>query len=276
MLEVTSGSSEVELIWPSRRGEDRLVSPGDAMVVRAARDSFISVEVIPSHRNGSRDAELALERVSTSLVQRPLLAAPKFLHDAKDGLVSLEVLAHVARRGDVVVGAGEWIGGPDFPMAIEGLEIRWAGRPQGVEVIASGTVDQRGARPLAGQPTGRFLGSRGRSSPLTSLTLSLEGVGAEDFLLTCDALFLGLPIMTVSGPSLVMRGATGHEPLVGLRLSVVPAAERPALRTIAFLRNASSLPAPAEPVPVRAARAEKPARTRIFRSARVKPSPAYS
>jgi hypothetical protein len=272
----TSPTSGVDLIWPNSGSAGRLVSPGDGLVVRAARDSFISVAVTPSHRNGSCDAELVLERVSTTIRQTDSLTAVSDFSSrmAEPAIDDIEILAHVARRGDVVMRAGQWICGPDLPMAIEGLEIRWRNRPQGVDIVSSATINARGLRTLAEQSIGAFQGTRGRAAPITSLTLSLRGPSSGDYLLNCEALFLGLPVMTVSGKSCVLRGATGLEPLVGLRLSIMSAAEHAAQRMVGAMRTEAE-EAPEASAPT-AAHVEKASRVRIFRSSRVKSPPAYS
>jgi hypothetical protein len=268
-------SSGVDLIWPNSSQEGRLVSPGDAMVVRAERDSFVDVTVTPSHRNGSCDAELVLERVSTSLALNPP-SDPATVDPESLNLDEIEILAHVARRGDVLAKAGQWICGPDLPMAIEGLEFRWPSRPHGVDIVSRATINAKGLRSLPEQSIGSFLGTRGRAAPITSLALALDGPGARDLVLSCDALFLGLPVVTASGASCVLRGATGLEPLVGFRLSVATATEQAALRTVGVIRSKASEVAPA-PVAVPApARVERSGRVRIFRTSRVKSSPAYS
>jgi hypothetical protein len=272
MLAVSAApTSGVELIWPGAETGGYLVVPGDAMVVRASRDSFITIAVTPSEHNGSCEAELVLERVSAG--QSPQRDGTSPVGSA--ALDGIEILAHVARRGDVLVPAGRWICGPDVPMAIEGIEIRWPARPHGIDIVGRATSTARSAAPAEERRTGFFLGSRGRAAPLTSLALSLVGPDADRFLLSCEALFLGLPVMTVSGRSCVLRGTTGTEPLVGLRLSVDAAAApaQPVRQDVAITvdprQQSAGLPIPSAPV-------AKPGRVRIFRSSKVRSSGAYS
>lgn len=258
-------SSGVDLIWPGSSTEGRLVSPGDAMVVRAARDSLVTLSVTPSHRNGSCDAELVLERVSTTL-HHTATSTPQTGVAAlrrPSSLEDIEILAHVSRRGDVLVPGGTWICGPDLPMAIEGLEIRWPNRPRDLDIVARPTVNARGLKTLAEQSIGSFVGTRGKAAPITSLALALTGSCADDYVLNCEALFLGLPVVAVSGQSCTLRGPTGLEPLVGLKLSVAAAEERAVLRTVGVIHNQmAEAPAPRLAAP----RAESPRRVRIFRT----------
>jgi hypothetical protein len=139
-------------------------------------------------------------------------------------------------------------------MAIEGVEIRWPDRPHGVDIVCGATVNARGRQTLPDKSVGSFQGTRGRAAPITTLTLALSGPGSDEFLLTCDAAFLGLPVMSVSGKSCVLSGTTGHEPLVGLRLAVLPRSQ-PALRE----EPRAAAPAVAAPV-------KEPNRVRVFRT----------
>ena len=271
---VTPPGLGIEVISPSENGA-QLVSPGDGLVVRATRDAFINVSVKPSHRDGSCDAELVLERVSTSIRQAAALAMPEvFTHRATvPAIEEIEILAHVARRGDVLVHAGQWICGPDLPMPIEGLEIRWKNRPQGLDIVSRATINARGLRTLAEQSIGSFLGTRGRAAPITALTLALVGPASDELSLVCDAMFLGQPMISISGKSCILSGATGRDPLVGLRVSVVSAADHAARRTLEFLRSktAEAINPPLQPA---LSQAEKPSRVRIFRTTRGQPAPA--
>jgi len=271
-VEARPGSG-VNLISPNDELPARLISPGDGMVVRATSDAFINVTVTPSHRNGSCDAELVLERVSTTL--RPVSGqAPAVVAAPPRSAGEIDILAHVARRGDVLAKGGAWICGPDLPMAIEGIEIRWPNRPDGVELVGRATINARGVlRSLPEQSAGTFLGTRGKAAPIAGLSLMLKGPAAGDYTLRCEALFLGQPVQSVSGTACTVGGPTGLEPLVGLRLSIRSAEERVADRTIDVLRQQALPQAAPMPAPV-PAQAEKPSRVRIFRSSRARAVPA--
>jgi hypothetical protein len=265
----------IDVIAPADEGP-RLVAPGDGLVVRATRGALLNLSVTPIQRNGSCDAELVLERVSTSIRQEmPLPASDELARRvAASGTNQIEVLAHVARRGDIVVRSGEWICGPQLPMAIEGLEIRWANRRQDLDIISRATVNARGLRTLAEQPIGCFLGTRGRAAPITALTLNLVGSAAVDFLLNCDALFFGQHVISTSGRACILSGPTGREALVGLRLSVVAAVEQKAQQPLMHLDTQS-----AEDIRVATPRltsipSERSSRVRIFRTSHGRPASA--
>jgi len=217
-------AKDVDLIaWPGASSNE-LLGPGDGLVLRVSRDTTIAIEVIPSRAGGSVDAELHLEPVSRLAhggFGRSNNVAPAVGRGASQIEVDgIEILAHVSRRGDVVIPAGEWICGPEYPMAIEGIEIRWPNRPRGLEITTSVSVSKNGLRNLPVAMTGAFAGTRGRATPLTGIELSLAGERAGDFILRSDALFLGSAVQSKRGRSVSMSGPSGREPLVGLRLSI--------------------------------------------------------
>ena len=67
---------------------------------------------------------------------------------------------------------------------------------------------------------GAFAGTRGRAMALTGLMLELTGPDASLYRFSAEALFLGSPVMRVSGERVVVSGPTGREPLVGLRVGL--------------------------------------------------------
>jgi hypothetical protein len=232
--------TDVELIaWPDATSNE-LSGPGDGLVVRAVRDAALILEVVPSAPGGTVDAELRLEPVSRLVPS----AGGKVDRVPQSGDIEadVEILAHVARRGDVVVSAGQWICGPDYPMPIEGIEMRWPGRPAGLDVVTSVSIRKNGIRNLPPALTGEFAGTRGRAAPITSLEISLTGERARDYELKLDALFLGSAVQSRRGQSISLIGPTGREPLVGFRASITPAhtLEAPPRRQAVRPRSAES------------------------------------
>lgn len=217
-------AQDVELIaWPGA-SPNELLGQGDGMILRVARDTTIALEVIPSRAGGSVDAELHLEPVSRlahgGFNRSNNVASPVGNASPETEVGGIEILAHVSRRGDVVIPAGDWICGPEYPMAIEGVEIRWPNRPRGLEITTIVSVSKNGLRNLPAAPIGAFAGTRGRATPITGIELSLTGERAGDFVLRSEALFLGSAVQSKRGRSISLSGPSGREPLVGLRLSI--------------------------------------------------------
>ncbi len=265
--------SDVEIIAADQAGgESVLGMPGDAVVLRASRDSAVLVTIVPQVSGGSRDAHVTLERVSSS--KRPqLLARAAGAPIAIEGAASLEILAHVSRRGDIVVRGEEWICGPQFPMAIEGLELRWPGLAAGVDIMTSAVINARGRKTLPPAPSGTFVGTRGKAAPLVGVTFTLTGPKAANYRLVCEALFLGAPVTSRAGSVVELMGPTGHEPLVGLRLSVEPTVRSAAqpfdsrLPALERPRSATS-PGSENQAPLRTNGAGSASRVRVFRTSR--------
>ncbi len=226
---VAKPGSGVDVITQDGSGSGFLNGVGEAIVVRASRDSFIHVNVMPLRPGASQDAHLQLERISSSPAgveggdaEHDAFVAPSYLASVSP---KLEIVAHVAMRGDMAVAAGEWLCGPKLPMAIEGLRLNWLNKPATADIITTGTILSRGKMDLPAAATGSFIGTRGKSTPLVGLNLTIVGPRADDFTLTCEALFLGSSLYSQQGGSIDVCGPTGLEPLVGLRLSLNSVAE---------------------------------------------------
>src|SRR5207244_8871694 len=81
---------------------------------------------------------------------------------------------------------------------------------------------------------GDYAGTRGRALPIVGITVAMTGAGASHLRLTAEAVFLGAPVMRMSGSQVEMSGPTGREPLVGfrMRLEEVIAPLQPALEPV--------------------------------------------
>jgi hypothetical protein len=237
----TSGASPVAMARPAQGSEPFievisapgivagfLSHPGECLVVRAERGGILSVKILRQSVRASLDASFLLEPIgsenaaSTVAPNGGSAVAPASLFPV-DGTAKFSLLAHVSRRGDIEVGAGEWVAGPQAPAAIEGIEIRatWASGPR-IEIQPM--VASNPPRWLDWTPAGVFAGSRGRFLSLAGLRIRLVGDGAARFVLSADALFLGSAIVSKRGREIELVGAAGSDPLVGLRLDMAPEA----------------------------------------------------
>ncbi|WP_294532845.1 hypothetical protein [uncultured Rhodoblastus sp.] len=243
-----------------------LSRPGECLVVRAERSGLLSIKIRRQSPSASLDASFRLEPVfiadaAVSTFAAPnggsAIAAPLAQSFAQPlsragGAAKFKLLAHVSRRGDVEVGAGEWVAGPQAPAAIEGIELRaaWA---SGLGIEVQPLVASNPPRWLDWAPAGVFAGSRGRSLALAGLRLRLVGDEAPRFLLSVDALFLGSPIVSRRGREIELVGAAAGDPLVGLRIDMAP--EAVSVAGDGFAREAAFSPLRSEP------------RVRVFRAA---------
>jgi len=187
--------------------------------VRTSEPAQLLIEVTPAERRGSTAAVVNVEALAFGAAPVPERAA--LLKADRD---EMEILGHVAGIGDVTVAAGEWVAGPDAPSRIEGIAVAWRNKPADID-LRYAVSGLNGSSRMVDLDT--FAGSRGRGAPITGLTLELSGRGAQDLQLWVQALFLGAPTTRVTGKRINIRGATGREPLVGVRLRIEPAGTPP-------------------------------------------------
>jgi len=202
-----------------------LEGPGACVVVVAHAPASLKVGVKRRGRSGSIDAVLRLEPLDVAErgAQAPSAAtsaasAPQPIENLppKAASPSLQIFAHVARRGDVEALAGEWIAGPQAPAPIEGLQFR-ATESLGVEAQAL----LAGARWTPWTPPGAFLGTRGRALPIVGLRLRLVGARSLGAEIVAEAMFLGAAIVEKRGSEIELLGRYAADPLVGLKLHMI-------------------------------------------------------
>jgi len=223
-----NSEAHIDVILHPDNEEPVLSHPGTCLIVRAMMPGMLAIEVEPSRRDGSIAATVNIEPLiqgdatasATGTSQQP--AARPVGGPAAD----IRILGHVAGIGDVYAGANEWLAGPTAPSRIEGILIEWPTKPEGVDIRYS----VKTAQPL--NISGRvvdlevFAGTRGRAMPLTNVMLELSGPDASFYRFSLEALFLGAPVMRVTGERVVVSGPTGREPLVGLRVALDEANEQ--------------------------------------------------
>jgi hypothetical protein len=249
-----SDASVVPILHPDER-EPVLWQPGAALVVQAVEPGVLLVQVTPTRPQGSAVATVNIEPLNQGKAVANVTIGDRDL--SQDAPVSAEftttdfrMLGHVAGRGDVLVGADEWIGGPAAPSRIEGLAIEWPTRPRGLTLryaVATASPDVTSHAPVE---IGAFAGTRGRALPLVGVMLELSGASASGYELVAEAAFLGAPIVLVRGQQLTLAGPTGGEALVGIRLKI----------------EQVTAPQPRSPSPKPAPATTPPSRVRVFRS----------
>ncbi|MBV9632902.1 MAG: hypothetical protein JO230_32745 [Xanthobacteraceae bacterium] len=258
---IGSGPGSEANVLPVLHPEEQepvLWQPGTALVVQAVEPGLLLVQVAPTRPRGSAVATVKIETLSQG---KPgvNVTLPDLSHGAS---VSTEpraaefstddfrMLGHVAGRGDVFVGANEWIGGPAAPSRIEGLAIEWPTRPRGLTLRYAVTTPRPDVTSNAPVEVGTFVGSRGHALPLLGVMFELSGTSAPRYELVAETAFLGAPITRARGDKLTLTGPTGREALVGIRLKI---------------EQISGAAQPKSPPP-KPAQATTPGRVRVFRS----------
>src|SRR5262245_2155853 len=242
------------ILHPDER-EAVLWQPGAGLVIQALDPGRLLVEVTPTRAKGSASATVKIETLTQGKPAIEIDTSADWQGDergapAEEVVQDLRLLGHVAGRGDVVVAANEWVGGPAAPSRIEGIAIEWPGKPLDLTVRYA----VRTARSNLGSETpvdiGSFAGTRGRALALVGVLIELSGPAAAQYDAAADAVFLGSQATSAHGQKVILSGPTGREPLVGLRLRIEQVAESDQPKT----------------TPVRAAKPHSPGRVRVFRS----------
>jgi hypothetical protein len=205
---------EIELVLSPDHQQAVLWEPGACLVVRAATQGELLVEVIPADAGGSTAATVKIETLTQGLAEKAIGQHP--LDDVD--LQRLEILGHVAGFGDVVVHEDEWIAGPNAPARIEGISINWPGKPEDLDIHYSVKLARPHAASSRLTKVGGYAGTRGRALPILGINLELTGRRARGLQLSGEAAFLGAPLTRVTGKKVSISGPTGREPLVGFRL----------------------------------------------------------
>jgi len=138
----------------------------------------------------------------------------------KIGPHGISIIGHLEVSGDLVAGEGSTLGDPAAGRRIEGFQIMWPDKPEGVDLAYSISVESAGKSPVV--QTGKFVGTRNQARRITEVTFSLIGPNAGKYQLDGMAYFSGgydMPVIT----GMTLAGPSGLEHLTALRLRAVPA-----------------------------------------------------
>jgi hypothetical protein len=252
---------DLVLLAPPGYSAGELVQPGDALVVQARQRAELSVQVRPSVADGSWEAEIAIERLGRSPEEAEDVATSEVADETlAKGPIALELLAHVARLGDIRVSPGEWIAGPKRPARIEGLALTWQRASRDLELKYAVRVGGIGSRLMQANGDGAFVGTRGQARPLTEVRFELDGPAAKDSELVIDALFEGGMPEQAEGRSICLSGPSGREALVGLRVELIDAHRRNDLAMTRSVKDVGGVHRCLE-----SESTEHPSRVRVFR-----------
>jgi hypothetical protein len=181
-----------------------LTRPGDVMTVEVLTDQ--APVIITTYSPASYpDAGLGIRVMALHMARAPM--APR-----------LEAMAHIAQRGDVRAGEGEWLGQPDSRAAIEGFGLKMdsAGFDTSVEYKAYAA----GNKESPWKQDGSFCGSRGRRQPLTGFAIRLAGTGASQFDVGYKAAFLSGYVTDVCRNGDKCSSPNADDILVAMRVKI--------------------------------------------------------
>lgn len=137
----------------------------------------------------------------------------------------LSLIGHIERRGDVVAAHGSSLGDPKAELRLEGFQIAWPDKPEGVDIHYSARVEgMPAAQPVA---SGQFVGTRNSAKRIVQVGFSLTGPKASQYELKGKAHFSGGYETAVTGGA-TLNGPSGLEHLTAINLDVVPATAKAA------------------------------------------------
>lgn len=163
------------------------------------------------------DPELALPAAPAEALLRPI----------EIGATGLSVIGHIEQVGDVLAAEGEVLGRPGSNLRVEGFQLMWPDKPEGLELTYGVTLEGGEALPLVG--LGQFSGTRNMARRITELTFVLSGERSRQHEIQGSAQFSGgFSVPIASGATL--SGPSGAEHLTTFSIRIVPAT-RPAKAT---------------------------------------------
>lgn len=205
-----------------------LRQPGDLCIVSAERDATVLITTLGEGADRPEAVTLHVDRIdqgAPGAFRPPAITAlpgPRSGFDSgqepAERTVPLRLAGHVERRGDLFVTGGEWLGDPGGSARIEGFSIQWPQRPAAVDISYGCSLLGLGRMPEA--VVGEFVGTRMQARAINGVSFRLIGEQADAFALIVEASFSD---GTRFGPAMApadLRGPTGREFLVGLRLQL--------------------------------------------------------
>jgi hypothetical protein len=163
-------------------------------------------------------AQAAPQRAQRAVPQsaRPILPAQPAAGAIQIGAHGISLIGHVERDGDVVAAPGELLGDPHSLLRLEGFQVMWPDRPDGVDLAYNIVVEGGGALPMV--KSGKFCGTRGEARRIIAVTFALIGPQASQWRLEGTAYFSGgyqVPLQS----AVPLSGPSGLEHLTAVNLS---------------------------------------------------------
>jgi hypothetical protein len=131
----------------------------------------------------------------------------------------ISIIGHLEKKGDVLANVGQILGDPVSGSRIEGFQVMWPDRPEGVDLAYGIAVEGVGAMPMT--KSGNFCGTRGEARRITEVTFALVGPDANKYQLEGAAHFSGGFALPVAS-GMPLGGPSGVEHLTALSLKAMP------------------------------------------------------
>lgn len=164
------------------------------------------------HREDERGAAVA---------EAPRQADPAPATTPASSLMPIELAGDFATVGSRMAPPGQWLGSTTENHALEGITVRWPGKPDGVDLFIAAQASLIGELPEVG--VDQLTGVRGLGLPLTGIGFRLDGPLAKSYVLQAEAAFSnGSLARSNPGQQAQLASPGGAEPLTALRISIWP------------------------------------------------------
>ena len=131
----------------------------------------------------------------------------------------LSIIGHIERTGDLLASGDQCLGDPTSNLRLEGFQIMWPDRPEGIDLGYSVSLEGIGATPMVN--TGKYCGTRNEAKRINEVMFVLIGPKAAQFQLKGSAYFSGGFQVPVSS-GMALTGPSGLEHLTAMSLSIAP------------------------------------------------------
>lgn len=187
----------------------------------------LRVDQIGLDRPGAGPALAMTQQAAPRPAPRQIQPAAPAAKAIEIGASGITLIGHVEREGDVVAAPGEVLGDPASLLRLEGFQVMWPDRPEGVDLAYNIVVEGGGALPMV--KSGKFCGTRGEARRIIAVTFALIGPQASHWRLDGTVYFSGgfqVPLQS----AVPLSGPSGLEHLTAVNLSATldeqPGAQR--------------------------------------------------
>lgn len=207
-----------------RLGE--LGAPGASAVIVAVAPGSLEIRLAAFQGSQNLDARFSLELLGTAEAQHSTPALDRATsmvgyrgeQRPQRAEVSLDLVAHVSRRGDVRADEDGWVAGPRAPSAIEAIQVNVYGCDVGLSAQFR-NIESRASWSSWLAP-GAMIGVPKKACALTGIRLKLVGSEADRYVLMGEGLFLGSSKISTKGSEIEFVAPGELDPMVGLKLAI--------------------------------------------------------
>jgi hypothetical protein len=221
--------AEIDVLTARASGALVLENGSDCIVMRVAHAPADLLVAAFSNTAAAMAPAMKVDRValdapalvpsSMSPAQRANTVTQPVQRPAQNPLVikkqGVSIIGHVEGQAAIAASEGQVCGNPASLQRLEGFQLMWPDRPDGVDLAYS--VALEGQSPLPAARSGMYVGGRGHSRRITEVCITLIGPHAHRFQLQGTAYFSGGHAIALHS-GVPTSGPSGLEHLTALAL----------------------------------------------------------